>query len=145
MFRKILTILSLVGLLLSVGLWVVSYFYLWFRLGDYYIAVNRGALECFWYAGTYAGLEWERVPEGINWYGFFGFDMLLVPGLYRTPHSHGFLVPLWIPTILLSSPLWLPYIPWYRRRERKKLGLCAKCGYDLRGSKGRCPECGTTF
>jgi len=28
-----------------------------------------------------------------------------------------------------------------RRRRRSRCGLCTRCGYDLRGAPGACPEC----
>jgi hypothetical protein len=55
------------------------------------------------------------------------------------------LVPDWFIAILLILPplAWVRrYGPRRRRRDRRRQGLCEACGYDLRGSHGKCPECG---
>jgi hypothetical protein len=39
---------------------------------------------------------------------------------------------------------WLAYVPaQLRGRRAARRGLCRQCGYDLRATPGRCPECGT--
>jgi len=51
-----------------------------------------------------------------------------------------------LPAILLSAVLPALWANRYRIRlaqeRRRKRGLCAHCGFDLRASPGRCPECG---
>lgn len=52
-------------------------------------------------------------------------------------------VPLWLLTTLFAAPPAL----WIRRRwrllKRIRNGGCLVCGYDLRATPERCPECGT--
>ena len=55
--------------------------------------------------------------------------------------------------VLMVLPWWLfftffslyPAIYLIRRKRTATEGKCVKCGYDLRGSKHRCPECGLQF
>jgi hypothetical protein len=54
-------------------------------------------------------------------------------------------IPYWMVTTItlllpmLATGIWLKR--WARRRRRAH-GLCTACGYDLRATPGRCPECG---
>lgn len=55
----------------------------------------------------------------------------------------GIILPYWIP-LALTIPL--PAFWMFRRRrktQRIRTRLCLSCGYDLRASTDRCPECGT--
>jgi hypothetical protein len=62
------------------------------------------------------------------------------------PHfqdTHVLLIPYWaVCAALIVAP-----VMYYRRsraeRRRKVQGVCAHCGYDLRATPDRCPECGT--
>jgi len=52
------------------------------------------------------------------------------------------LFPIWMPTLLSGLPALLIEGRYLRHRRRLARGLCVSCGYDLRASPGRCPECG---
>ena len=149
MLRRTLTILSLIGLLLSVGLWGVSYFHLSYTIRTPSILST--------YAAVRGGLEYSS-DTPINSFGLDGRTRLLVGKWWKlrglrdletkwvpSIGEYYLFIPLWIPSVLFSLVFAISCTPILRRRKRKKLGLCVKCSYDLRGSKDRCPECGTGF
>jgi hypothetical protein len=51
-------------------------------------------------------------------------------------------VPLWCPAILSGLLPAMAFQNWFRRRDRRRRGLCQSCAYDIRATPDRCPECG---
>jgi hypothetical protein len=51
--------------------------------------------------------------------------------------------PLWLPAVLFAVIPTVRGCRHLRRRLAYARGLCRRCGYDLRATPGRCPECGS--
>jgi hypothetical protein len=59
-----------------------------------------------------------------------------------TVHFSALVLPCWFLAIVLAIlPMGVGRSAWTRHRRKRK-GWCLACGYDIRMSSGRCPECG---
>jgi hypothetical protein len=93
--------------------------------------------------------QWGGAHLNGDWYGRLGFgavDVVQPPWTCRQKW-----IPYWavVAVGMVIPAAWVTQIavPWLWRlraeRARRRVGLCVRCGYDLRASKERCPECGT--
>jgi hypothetical protein len=50
--------------------------------------------------------------------------------------------PVWLAIALLLPLPAARAAALVRQNRRRRVGHCRRCGYDLRATPGRCPECG---
>jgi hypothetical protein len=151
--RRLFTIVSFVSLVLCVAtvvLWVLSYrweeqAYFRYSGGSAYLTSSAGRLGVDLSRSEYAirefGLFHDRVIDNDFTYSFepapLGFA-------WRYPYDNAFecAIPHWFAALLfaIAPTFWL--LGHHRRGKRQLLGLCPHCGYDLRATPDRCPECG---
>jgi hypothetical protein len=95
--------------------------------------------------------DWRAAPQRLQFEGHYDWPILgfVRYGFRSHRHPSGLnwdaKVPAWSFTLLGLVPI----AAWYdHRRARltvqrlREAGRCPACGYDLRASKDRCPECG---
>lgn len=158
MIRRILLIMTITGLVASIGVWIVSYCY-WNGIEAYrqspgefgFVAIDGRFAIMHWMSvtdevdamifETESGWKIEPIQDAdtIIWMKFFS------PAFAYS--SNGNWWRLQFPVYVLVTPftvlLGVLSIPWWRRLRRRRRGCCLACGYDLTGNvSGACPECG---
>ena len=84
-------------------------------------------------------------PAPLRWLGIdWKYDVTVDPAAPRRWRRHhiSVAVPYWLLVAAAGGGAWAAGRRTRRRRRRERRGECARCGYDLCATPGRCPECG---
>jgi hypothetical protein len=139
-----------------------AYYYMHLYEIDWYIESDTGRLRVARYTWPSSmadvtrvrqGWQWERwTPRNeterevgpLRWMGVA--SSYVGPGGAEDPSSPSswwVIVPFWLVTAVFTAiPAARGVVRFRRRRRKRPAGLCPRCGYDLRATPDRCPECG---
>jgi hypothetical protein len=91
--------------------------------------------------GRYGLRSRDRRLAGFAWIEGDAREGAIYPGEPPLPYR-ALVVPWWsVAAVFAMLPL-ARIAAWLRRRRHAARGLCPRCGYDLRATPERCPECG---
>jgi hypothetical protein len=156
MRRRLFAILSAVSLLLCMGA-------LWLGISGHRISIGRvweetKAVDRNWFSAavnlngprfdfcvigpptTKPGREW-------NWWGL-GYERTTAyinmgKHLYEIGTCEGISISIWLVAGACAlTPIFWSASAILRLKRQSNAGLCKTCGYDLRATPERCPECG---
>ena len=92
------------------------------------------------YVGRPAGPT--PAPDAVPRWSLLGFEYTERHEVSLRMRSQTLAVPHWGVLVAFALLPVLRVTALSDRRRRRRLGLCPACGYDLRATPGRCPECG---
>jgi hypothetical protein len=77
-------------------------------------------------------------PGRPGWWRQCGFEFARGSGTYGLA-TNQLSFPWWLLFFITALPL---VVRWWRWRNRAKPGHCVECGYNLKATPRKCPECG---
>lgn len=158
---SLLVALGVLALWVSCRWWTFQYFDApggWFRSA---VFVDDGFLmTCVWVPWSQPSMIQPPGPEGFQpapdgrwWrdpklvdqpdFAFLGITFIRTSRAGVGMGLDWFYLPLAYVAGVLTVPAWIQLLRWLLFGGRRfRRGCCQRCGYDLRGSTGACPECG---
>jgi hypothetical protein len=97
----------------------------------FWITGSGHRISTNWFAGAGPDFEWAVDTNGYDGRSFY-WRTLTVP-YWALTAGLGLMPGAWLARAVRN---------WRRRRRVARAGRCAGCGYDLRATPDRCPECG---
>jgi len=156
MKRRLLNVLTALSLLLfaaAAALWVRSYW-----RNDTFVFATATGEAAIRSSGGQFGLSWmprrfsppdisgwlssPHDPHRASWSAMWKFEAGSMEAGGKGHRWRAVVFPHWCLTAAAAlAPAWRGLASLSKRR-RKRSGLCPQCGYDLRATPDRCPECG---